>query len=195
METQLHFDNCSKQLSLRFKERFRTDEGINFKVKGSLNTVTGAIESNFSLGTGRSDLRQRNSRRLRRGTRATFEFHKPELSLQGTYVPGPDELAYGLKAQQRTFAGPFWLKAKGAVQYRARSQKVSAHGDLQLCHTMYRFTDMQDVRLVLGCHAHADGRSTRGSLFNSVVPYGVVRENNWSLLTNFKGRWTVLYDL
>ena len=48
-----------------------------------------------------------------------------------------------------------------------------ASGDLQLSHTMYRFTDLQDVRLVLGCRAYADhsapSRSPNKSLVQSLL--------------------------
>ena len=94
------------------------------QVKGVLNTVTGHVASTLSLGTSSSDFRQRSSRRLRRGDKATIELLKPELRLGGSYVPGSDELMYGLTAKQRAFAGPVGLKAKAAVQYPMRSQQV-----------------------------------------------------------------------
>ena len=94
------------------------------QVRGTLNTVTGHVDSLLNLGTGSSDFRQRSSRRVRRGEKPLFEFAKPELRLGGAYVPGKDELMYGLTAKQKAFIGPFGLKAKAAVTYPMRSQQV-----------------------------------------------------------------------
>lgn len=41
METQLAYDDKSKQLNLAFKERLVTDSNFQLKVKGALNTRTG----------------------------------------------------------------------------------------------------------------------------------------------------------
>ena len=95
------------------------------QVKGVLNTVTGHVDSSVQLGTGSNNFRQRSSnRRLRRGEKSTFEFLRPELRAGGSYVPGSDELMYGLTAKQKAFAGPFRVKARAAVHYPTRSQQV-----------------------------------------------------------------------
>lgn len=195
METQLHFDSGAKQLGLCFKERFRTDQGITLKVKGILNTVTGKVDSNLSLSTGSSDFRQLGGRRVRRAVKTTFEFYKPEVCLGGSYVPGSDELKYGLTAKQKAFVGPIAIKAKAALHYPTRSQQGSVTGDICLSQTTYRFTDMQDLQLAVGCHLRAIQPAHGKQLDTMLAPYGVIRENNWSLTTNFQGRWSVLYDL
>lgn len=54
--------------------------------------------------------------------------------------------------------------------------QVDGIGRVQLSKTIYNFTDMQDVRLVLGCKAHVDQKGT----VTPVCPYCAFRFALWA---------------
>lgn len=54
---------------------------------------------------------------------------------------------------------------------------------MELSQKIFNFTEDQDLRLQLGY-----------DLANK-QPYGQIRENNWTLNTNFRNTWSISYDL
>lgn len=187
MESQFVYDNQSKHLHLAFKEKFRTEDGLTLKVAGSIDTVTakascrGSLFKHVFLGrrpisrkaTEQKDLRTR----LGAGVYADLDQADVRAAANLTqYVALGSRDAY--------------IKAVGQAEYNTNTNKKYGTGKLQLTKAFYGFTSDQDVKLSVGYKGTMDDRGrVTGEAF------GEVRENNWRLQTNFKGKWLAMYDL
>ncbi|KAK9902789.1 hypothetical protein WJX75_006026 [Coccomyxa subellipsoidea] len=195
METHLTFDNRGKQLGILVKERLTTDQNLQLKVVGVLNTVTGGLEYCAKLRKffGVPKPRARVANTLPKDYFLTLK-RKGQVGIGVTYLSGTDDILTGAVAQKQFLFGPalnpLSLKLKAQADYNTQTQQVDGVGRVQISKTVYNFTDMQDMRLVLGCKAHVD---QKGKI--TPTPYGRLQENNWSLFFNFRGYWGVRYDL
>jgi hypothetical protein len=67
---------------------------------------------------------------------------------------------------------------------------VGADAHVRLSKSIYNFTSAQDVRVAVGYRGFVDEKGVVTGDY-----YGQIRENNWSLNTDFKGFWGIRYDL
>jgi len=63
------------------------------------------------------------------------------------------------------------------------SRKKVWKGKVELSQKIFNFTEDQDLKIKLG---YDIARRT---------PYGQFRENNWTLDTDFRSKWSINYDL
>lgn len=189
-ETQLTFDNSQRTLGVRVRETILTPGNglfgnLSLKVQGQLNTRTGKLDYNgrlckFVTGT----VRRRNihaaKTKLRIGPMLKFD-------------SANDDIIGGLLLKKHTpVAGhlDLWLKVAATAEMNSRTHKSEGFGHVRLSKSIYNFTDRQDVRLSVGYRGRVDEKGTvRGDY------YGQLRENNWSLNTDFQGYVGVRYDL
>lgn len=189
-ETQLTFDNSQRTLGLRVRETIVTPgSGLlgNLKliVYGQLNTRTGKLEYNGQLckyltGTVRRRSPYAAKSKLRFG---------PVLK----FGSANDDIVGGLLLKKHTPVGgslDMWLKVAASAEMNSRTHKPEGFGHVRLSKSIYNFTERQDVRLSVGYRGRIDENGTvRGDA------YGQLRENNWSLNTDFQGYVGVRYDL
>ncbi|KAK9830477.1 hypothetical protein WJX72_011951 [[Myrmecia] bisecta] len=188
METQLTFDNQRRSLGLFFKEKFVTDSNLMLKVKGVIDTKTGQIDYAGSL---RKFFYSKTPPTP--GQRIVVADRKRVKVGAGlSYISGTEDVLCGLtvKKQFQLGEGENWATFKAQADYNTQTQKMVGLGRAQFSKAIYNFTDTQDLRLRLGYKAHV---TQEGVVTGE--PYGQLRENNWSLNTDFKGHWSVRYDL
>ncbi|KAK9840735.1 hypothetical protein WJX81_001122 [Elliptochloris bilobata] len=190
METHLTYDNKGKQLGILVKERFTTDQSLQLKVTGVLNTANGRFE--FATSLRKLFALRPRGRPGAPGTEARKDRGRACLGAGVSYLSGADDMLCGLVMRKAIALGndDTWLKAKAQVDYNTQSQKVDGVGRVQLARTIYNFTDTQDVRAVIGYRVHVDKNGRTVGAY-----YGRLQENNWSLNTDFRGWWGVRYDL
>mmetsp|Transcript_30226 Transcript_30226/g.66038 ORF Transcript_30226/g.66038 Transcript_30226/m.66038 type:complete len:171 (-) Transcript_30226:86-598(-) len=170
METSLRFDSEQKKLFLHAKENFVSDDNVMLTVQGSLCTRTGAV-------LGKVQLRKK-----------FFPEFVTRLDIGATYETNKDEVKYMLAGKKRfelSDDGLLSLDLKGNYNFNASSKpfKGEGTGRVELSRKIFNFTEDQDLKLKIGMSS-ADK-----------LMYMQVRENNWTLNINQKGRWDVRYDL
>lgn len=190
METQLVYDNNRKSLGLRVRETILTPGNgilgnLALKVHGVLNTRTGQLDYNGSLTkflTGA--VRRRNiylaKTKLRIGPMVSFDSKH-------------DDIVGGLLLKKHTAIGSnfyLWLKIAASAEVNTRTKKPVGHGHVRLSKSFYNFTERQDVRMAVGYRGTVDDKGNFKGDY-----YGQVRENNWSLNTDFRGYVGLRYDL
>lgn len=82
-----------------------------------------------------------------------------------------------------TTAGVAARAPQAAYAYAPGRKAHMWKSKLELSQKIFNFTEDQDLRLQLGY-----------DLANK-QPYGQIRENNWTLNTNFRDTWSISYDL
>lgn len=189
-ETQLTFDNSQRTLGIRVRETILTPGNglvgnLSLKVQGQLNTRTGKLEYHGRLCkfvTGAA--RQRNlhafKTKLRVGPMLKFDSNTDDI-VGGLLLKKHQQLGSALDA---------WLKVGATVEMNTRTHKAEGTGHVRLSKSIYNFTERQDVRLSVGYRGVVD---EQGNFKGDA--YGQLRENNWSLNTDFQGYVGVRYDL
>mmetsp|Transcript_15776 Transcript_15776/g.40203 ORF Transcript_15776/g.40203 Transcript_15776/m.40203 type:complete len:180 (-) Transcript_15776:195-734(-) len=105
-----------------------------------------------------------------------------------SYSTKSDEVLYGLKAKKCIELSPdglLSLDVKGGYQMAAALPTTKKVWDcrVELSQKVFNFTEDQDVKVKLGYDV-----ATR-------KPYGQIRENNWTLNTDFRKKFSLNYDL
>ena len=171
METQLTYDNRSRSLGLFAKERFVSDDNVVFTVEGNLDTATGACRGKLAL-------------KKQFFPEPTNQFYT-RANLGASYQTKTDQILYGVDAKKSfelTQDGLLTLDVKAGLHMSA-SRRREWTGKVALTQKIFNFTEDQDVKIKVGYDA------TRNRLF------GQVRENNWTLDTDFVRTWALKYDL
>lgn len=190
METQLVYDNKGKSLGIRLREKVLTSDSgllgnLALTVRGLLNTRTGQLDWNGSLckyvtGTAQRQPLLTAKQKLRVG---------PLLSFDSKH----DDIVGGLAVKKHTVISKsmnLWLKTAAIAEVNTRTKKPVGHGHVRLSKSIYNFTAQQDVRLAVGYRGTVDDKGTLKGDY-----YGQIRENNWSLNTDFRGFVGLRYDL
>lgn len=173
METSMRFDSESRKLFLRAKEDFVGEGNVVLQVQGALCTDTGNCLGALQI---RKKFFPQLLSTVDVGTRIDL------ASREVTYS------AKGKKAFELTDNGSRTLDIKGGVYFHANSQKWKTRASVELCQKVFNFTMEQDLKLKLGCNLVTQR------------PYIQLRENNWTLNTDFRNgfkdfAWSVSYDL
>jgi hypothetical protein len=171
METRLHFDNKSRGLTLHAKEHFVSDDNVVLTVQGKLDTSTGGLEGKVAL-------------RKKFFPEASNPWYT-RADLGASYESTTDEILYGVDAKKCFELSPdglLTLDTKAGLQMSASRKKVWK-GKVELSQKIFNFTEDQDLKIKLG---YDIARRT---------PYGQFRENNWTLDTDFRSKWSINYDL
>jgi len=168
MESSLRFDSAQRKLFLHAKEHFVSDDNVVLSVSGRLATDDGAFR-------GKAKLR-----------RKFFPEINTRVDVGAKYESDIEQLSYGASAR-KTFElssdGLLSLDLKAAYAYAPGRKNHVWKSKVELSQKIFNFTEDQDLRLQLGY-----------DLANK-QPYGQIRENNWTLNTNFRNTWSISYDL
>ncbi|XP_061372784.1 outer envelope pore protein 21, chloroplastic-like isoform X2 [Gastrolobium bilobum] len=155
----------SKVLRIHAKEKLPIDSNTYFQVQGELDTRIGQPSSLSAL----------------------IRHFYPNLSATlgvGLRYDKRDKLRYTVRAKKTfpvTIDGLLNFKIKG--QCDVDKEFKESRGAAEFSWSIFNFQKDQDVRLRLGYE-----------IFEQ-VPYLQIRENNWTLNADYKGRWNVRFDL
>ncbi|KAH7672372.1 hypothetical protein IHE45_09G050300 [Dioscorea alata] len=167
METSLRLSSEPKSLRIHAKQKFHLDSNTLLQAHGEIDTGNGN-PSYFAL---------------------LIRQFLPQLSTRigvGLQSDKHRKLQYtvrGKKAFEITSSGYFGLNIKGRCDLDKEFHKRKDSGGIELVWSKLNFQRDQDVRLKVGYE-----------LFEK-VPYLQLKENNWTLNADMKGRWNVRYDL
>ncbi|KAJ0985320.1 hypothetical protein J5N97_003676 [Dioscorea zingiberensis] len=167
METSLRLDGESKSLRIHAKQKFPLDPKIHLQAHGEIDTTAGTPSCLALI------------------IRQFFPQQSTSIGV-GLQLDKYGKLGYnirGKKAFPVTSSGLFGFNIKGRCDLDKEFQKRKASGGIELVWSILNFQSNQDVRLKVGYE------------FFDEVPYLQLRENNWSLNADMKGRWNVRYDL
>ncbi|XP_050207562.1 outer envelope pore protein 21B, chloroplastic-like [Mercurialis annua] len=190
METSLRYGGDSTSLKIHAKEKFPLDSKTHLQVHGELDTRTGA-PSHVS---------------------AMIRRFYPDFSASlgvGVQYDKRDKLNYrirGKKAFPITSNALLTLNLKGWCNIDKDFKERKSTGAAEFSWSIFNFRKDQDVRFKIGYQVTEKGeieQQVRGKgkprgdniqMINS-VPYMQIRENNWTLNADLKGRWNVRFDL
>ncbi|KAI4336683.1 hypothetical protein L6164_015179 [Bauhinia variegata] len=169
METSLRYggDSHFKSLRIHAKEKLPIDSNTYLQVHGELDTRIGN-PSYFS---------------------AQIRHFYPDLAATlgvGLQYDKHDKIRYtvrGKKAFPVTTDGFFTFNVKGRCDIDKEFKQRKSKGAAEFSWSIFNFQKDQDVRLRVGYEVFEQ------------VPYLQIRENNWTLNADYKGRWNVRYDL
>jgi len=158
-------------LSLVAKERFVSDDSVVLTVQGRLNTKTGACEGKLAL-------------KKKFFPEATNKWYT-RADLGASYQTKTDEIEYGVEAKKSfelTDDGLLKLDVNGGLHMSAARRRTWT-GKVEVSQKIFNFTEDQDLKISVGYDVAG------------LKPYGQVRENNWTLDTDFRRNWSLKYDL
>ncbi|CAH9094790.1 unnamed protein product [Cuscuta europaea] len=167
METSLRYCVGSNSLKLHAKEKFPLDSATHLQVHGELDTETG----------GPSHL----SAMIR------HFYHNVYSSLSfGLLYDRKEALRYSVRGK-KSFSVTTDLclnfQIKGRCDVDQEFQQRKSSGAAEFIWDVTNFNKDQDLRIKVGYEAFEK------------VPYVQIRENNWTLNADLKGRWNVRYGL
>ncbi|KAJ4962399.1 hypothetical protein NE237_022338 [Protea cynaroides] len=161
METSLRYGGDSKAIRIHAKENFPIATNKQFQVHTALDTGSGDL-SYFS---------------------GIIKNVYPELSTTlgvGLQYDKQDKFRYTVRGKTKypvTTDGPLSFIIKGRVDAHKELKEKKPRGAVELSWSILNFQKDQDVRFKVGYE-----------VFNK-VPYLQIRENNWTLNADMKGRW------
>ncbi|XP_022722678.1 outer envelope pore protein 21, chloroplastic-like isoform X1 [Durio zibethinus] len=167
METSLRYSGDSKALRIHAKEKFSIDSKTHLQVYGELDTRTGA-PSNFC---------------------AMIRHFYPDLHTSlgvGLRYDKCDKVQYTLRGKRSflvTNNGLVNFVVKGRYDVDQEFEGRKSEGAAEFTFSIINFQRDQDVRFKLGYEV------------SEKVPYLQIRENNWTLDVDMKGRWNIRFDL
>ncbi|XP_042493579.1 outer envelope pore protein 21, chloroplastic-like isoform X2 [Macadamia integrifolia] len=167
METSLRYGGDSKALRIHAKENFPIATNKHFQVHAALDTGSGDL-GYFS------------------GIIRNFY---PELSTTlgvGLRYDKQDKFRYTVHGKTKfplTTNGQLSFNIKGRYDAHKDFQEKKSRGAAEFSWSIFNFQKDQDVRFKVGYE-----------VFNK-VPYLQIRENNWTLNADMKGKWYVRFDL
>ncbi|XP_043711991.1 outer envelope pore protein 21, chloroplastic-like [Telopea speciosissima] len=167
METSLRYGGDSKALRIHAKENFPIFTNKHFQVHAALDTGSGDL-GYFS------------------GIIRNFY---PKLSTTlgvGLLYDKHDKFRYTVRGKTNipvTTNGPLSFIIQGRYDGDNDFKEKKPRGAAELSWSIFNFQKDQDVRFKVGYE-----------VFNK-VPYLQIRENNWTLNADMKGKWYVRLDL
>ncbi|KAL1344060.1 hypothetical protein HN51_017962 [Arachis hypogaea] len=167
METSLRYRGDSKALRIHAKEKVPIDSNTFFQVHGELDTRVGQASS----------------------LSAQIRHFYPSLSATlgvGLRYDKHEKLRYTVRAKKTfpvTVDKLFDFKIKGRCDVDQNFKERKSSGAAEFSWNIFNFQKDQDVRLRLGYEVFEQ------------VPYVQLRENNWTFNADYKGRWSVRFDL
>ncbi|KAK7283473.1 hypothetical protein RIF29_13014 [Crotalaria pallida] len=195
--------DSSKSLRIHAKQKLPIDSNTFFQVHGELDTKFGHVNSFGAL----------------------IRHFYPQLSATlgvGVRYDKHDKLRYIVAAKQTfpvTVDGLLNFKIKGQCLVDEGFKERKSGGAAELSWSIFNFQKDQDLRLRFGYEVFEQFKEARlitkccsdhqcallttivltfeldGVLTSLDVPYLQIRENNWTLNADYKGRWNVRYDL
>jgi len=184
METSLEIGSDIKPVHLRFRERLHSEaNNITLTVDGMLDTSSAKLQA--------------------RGT-AFKHFVMPgsggldnlldRVDIGVSYATDTDDIYASIRAKKAYNFGngnmSGTLSAIGEADANM-DRKVFGRGRVEMASKVFSFNNNQDVKLKVGYGHKRIGVSSKFI----EGPYGCIKENNWSLLTDFQKYWTVRYTL
>ncbi|KAL8130691.1 hypothetical protein V2J09_019846 [Rumex salicifolius] len=167
MDTSLRLNGEAKALRIHAKQKFPLDADTYLQAHGELDTKLGAP-------TGGSLVLRRFFPDLSGSIGIGVRYNKYDRFRY---------LLHGKKSFPVSSDGNIKFNVKGRSsldeEFKQRKRVVGA----EFVWDIWNFQKEQDVRLKLGYE------------LISKVPYLQIRENNWSLNADIKGRWNIRYDL
>uniref|UniRef100_A0A061QPX8 Uncharacterized protein n=1 Tax=Tetraselmis sp. GSL018 TaxID=582737 RepID=A0A061QPX8_9CHLO len=184
METSLVLGSQQRPMGLRFQERLHNkDSDVSLLVDGVLGSSTGKLQVRGVAFKG-FDLSGVDN----------FKNLVDRVEVGVSYASDRDDFFGTLRAKKKfafgkgSGAGTVKLVAQADMN---KDRKVEKYGRAEVCSKVFNFTNKQDLKLKVGF-----GHKRIGVSSNFLQgPYGVVQENNWSLLTDFQKYWQVTYRL
>ncbi|KAJ8433546.1 hypothetical protein Cgig2_018099 [Carnegiea gigantea] len=167
METSLRYSGDSKSLRIHAKEKFPIDSLTFLQVHGELDTRYG--------GPGYCS--------------AILRHFYPDLSASlglGVQFHRYEKLRYTVRAKKAfpaTSNGRISFNIKGRCDADKDFKERKSKGAAEFVWSIFNFQKDQDVRFKVGYD------------MIDKVPYMQIRENNWTLNADTKGRWNIRYDL
>ncbi|EEF52900.1 conserved hypothetical protein [Ricinus communis] len=161
METSMRYGGDSKALKIHAKQKFPPDSQTQLQVHGVLDTRIGAPSYVSAM--------------IRR-------FY-PDLSASlgvGVQYDKQEKLTYrlrGKKAFPVTSDGLLTFNVKGWCTIDKEFKERKSEGAAEFSWSKFNFQRDQDVRFKVGYKV------------TEKVPYMQIRENNWTLNADLKGRW------
>ncbi|XP_014500095.1 outer envelope pore protein 21, chloroplastic [Vigna radiata var. radiata] len=184
METSLRYGEDFKALRIHAKEKLRINSNTYVQMNGELDTKVGQLTSSSSILIKHfySNLSSILGVGLRHDKREKFRYTVNAK----TTIPVPVSVLKGSSEVDREFKelpNVLNFKIKGACdvdrEFKEKKSRVAVEFSLNL----FNFQKDQDIRLRLGCECLEK------------VLYLQIRENNWTINADYKGRWNVRYDL
>ncbi|KAI9073398.1 hypothetical protein K1719_044631 [Acacia pycnantha] len=167
METSLRCGVDSKALRIHAKQTFPIDSNTHLQVHGELDTKFGR-PCYFS---------------------AWIRHLYPELSATlgvGLLYDKYDKLWYSVRGKKTfpvTNDGLLSFNIKGRSDVDKEFKGRKSRGAAEFSWSIFNFQKDQDVRLRVGYEVLEQ------------VPYMQIRENNWAINVDYRGRWNVRFDL
>ncbi|KAF7829460.1 outer envelope pore protein 21, chloroplastic-like [Senna tora] len=167
METSLRYPGDSKALRIHAKQKFPIDSNTHLQVNGELDTRLGRLTY----------------------ASAQIRHFYPDLSATlgvGLQYDKYEKLWYsvrGKKAFPVTNDGLLTFNIKGRSDVDKEFKERKSRGAAEFSWSIFNFQKDQDVRLRVGYEVFEQ------------VPYLQIRENNWVINADYKGRWNVRFDL
>ncbi|CAL6319110.1 unnamed protein product [Bathycoccus prasinos] len=174
METSLKIDSKTRRSSIFVKQRFTNRENYCLTLSGTIDLQNAKCKGNAYVRKKffPSDLNPIVSR----------------IDCGVNYDTETDDVIYKLRGRKSfdiTRDGLTTLDLKGGVDFALTSSTPKMDGKVELSKTMFNFQPDQDLKMKIGF----DAQTKRF--------YGQIRENNWSISTDFSRntRWNFQYDL
>ncbi|QCE16783.1 hypothetical protein DEO72_LG11g3802 [Vigna unguiculata] len=117
---------------------------------------------------------------------AFIRYFNPNLSSTlgfGLRYDKREKLRYTVNAKKTYTVGVLNFKVKGASEVEREFKEGKSRIAAEVLLNLFNFKQDQDIRLKIGCE------------YFEKVPYLQIRENNWTINADYKGRWNVRYDL
>ncbi|KMT19237.1 hypothetical protein BVRB_1g014190 [Beta vulgaris subsp. vulgaris] len=169
METSLRYSKDSKSLRLHAKQKLIIDSDTFLQVHGELDTKYGSPNYFCAM--------------LRR-------FHnQPQLASSlglGVQYDKHEKLGYtarGKMAFPVTSDDSISFKVKGRYDADKEFKQRRSMGGAEFSWSIFNFQKEQDLRVKVGYDVIEK------------VPYMQLRENNWTVNADVKGKWNIRYDL
>ncbi|XP_010537217.1 PREDICTED: outer envelope pore protein 21B, chloroplastic [Tarenaya hassleriana] len=167
METSLRYTSNSRSLKIHAKEKLLVNSRTRLQLHGELDTGTGAPSYFCAM------IRYFNPEAL---TILGLGLHYNKREKLRCLVRGKMEFPV------RTGV-PVTFNVKGRCDFDQEFNQRNPKGAAEFAWSVMNFQEDQSVRLKVGYE-----------IFEK-VPYMQIRENNWTLNANMKGRWNLRYDL
>ncbi|ESQ27487.1 hypothetical protein EUTSA_v10019232mg [Eutrema salsugineum] len=167
METSLRYNYGSKSLKIHAKEKLPVNSATHLQLHGELDTGTGAPSYFCAM--------------IRRffpeaSTGLGVGLHYDKRQKLRCHVRGKKE--FPVRTDKLVT-----FNIKGRCDFDQDFNQKNPKGAAEFSWNIMNFKEDQDVRIKVGYE-----------MFDK-VPYMQIRENNWTLNANMKGKWNLRFDL
>lgn len=173
METSLKIDSKTRRSCIFVKQRFTNSENYCLTLSGNIDLQNAKCKANAYVRKKffPTDLNPIVSR----------------IDCGVNYDTETDDVIYKLRGKKSfdiTSDGLTTLDVKGGVDLSITSSTPKMDAKIELSKTLFNFQPDQDLNMKIGFNAQTKRF------------YGQIRENNWSINTDFsRNRWNFQYDL